>query len=118
MCVLDSIGTILRQFFPMSRIVLGKTQEGIYCLLVVLVALDLNYHLLQPENDLVATLLRHLFAHEVHCALPMLSNVLLMLFWNILRYTIPQVSSTNANATCEIGATYCIVELILCSPIC
>lgn len=118
MRVLDSIGTVLYEFFPMSRIVLGKAQECVYCLLVVLMALDLNYHLLQPKNYLVAALLRHLITHEVHCPLLMFSKVFLMFFWNILRYTVPQVSSTNANTTCEISATYCVVELILCSSIC
>lgn len=115
--ILDGTGTVFREFFPMSRIVLGKTQEGVYCLLVVLVALDLNHHLLQPKDDLVAALLWHFVAHEVYHTLLMFSRALFILFRGILKRAVPQVSSTNASAVLEINATYRVVELILCSPV-
>lgn len=102
--VLNGASAVLRESFPVTRIVLGKAQECIDCLLVVLVALDLDYHLLQPEDNLVAALLRHLVIHEVPRALLMFPRPLLVLLRGILRHTVPQVP----------GA----IELVLCSTVC
>lgn len=105
MGILNGTSAFLGEFFSMSRIVLRKAQEGIYCLLVVLVALDLNYHLLQPKDDLLAALPRHLVTHKVPRAFPMLPRTLFMLVRDILRHTVSQVPSTSASTACEINAT-------------
>lgn len=88
MGILNGASTVLGEFFSMTRVVLGKAQEGIYCLLVVLVALNLNNHLFQPKDDLLAALPRHLVIHKVSRAFPVLPRALFVLVRDILRHTV------------------------------
>lgn len=116
-CALNSSTTILGKVLSMTSIVLRKSQQGVNRLLVILMALDLDDHLLQSKDNLFAALFRHLIRHVIPSTLSVLAATLLVLLWGVLFNTVAKILSAGAKATDGINTIGSAIALILSSTI-
>jgi hypothetical protein len=63
--IFDGASSLRGNRVGMASVLLGKVEESVNGLLVILVTLNLNNHLLQAPDSLVTTLLRHLLIEVV-----------------------------------------------------
>ena len=85
MRTLHGSGTLLSELLAVSGVTLSEAEEGLNSTLVVLVALDLDNHLLQAPDGLLTALLRHLALEVVVELVATGASLILVLLGNLSR---------------------------------
>jgi len=96
-------GRVLSKGMSMIGVVLSKVEKSIDGLLVVLVVLNLNNHLLQSPNGLIAAFLWDLILEIAGGSVAVLTGTVLVLIWNLLVGTVLDVLHTSLKATLGIN---------------
>lgn len=102
----------------MTTIVFSKPQQGVNCLLVIGMTLNLNNHFLQPPDSLLAAIFVELVVHVISGGAPLLICAILVLIRNVLASTITKVSSTSLKPRACVETAISPVTLILGNTVC
>jgi hypothetical protein len=96
--ILDLGGRLVGEVLSVSGVGLGKFDQSVDGLVVILVSLDLDNHLLQPPDSLVTTLLGHLGLEVVLGAFTVLAGLVLLVFGNVGIHAVGKVVDTSSES--------------------